>query len=65
MPIPVFTYLALINETGIYPALKNGLLQKILSRVEYKKKICTPHMHNVVQNNMSSNFQIILTCARI
>ena len=27
-----------------------GLLRKILSRVVYKKDICTPHMHNVVQN---------------
>ena len=38
-----------------YPALKNELLRKSLSRVGYIKDIFTPHMHNVVQNNTSSS----------
>ena len=54
--IPVFLLIyTLKNGAGTFPALKNELLQKILSRVGYKKDNCTPHMHNVVQNNMSSS----------
>ena len=45
--------LLLKMKTGFYPALKNGLLQKLLSRVGHKKDNCTPHMHNVVQNNLT------------
>ena len=50
-----FTYSALKNGTGTYPALANGFLGKSIFRVGYKKKIFTPHSHNVVQNNMSSS----------
>ena len=34
---------------------KNELLWKILSMVGYKKDICNPHMHNGVQNYISSS----------
>ena len=50
-----FTYSALKKGTETYPALKNELLRKSLSRVGYIKDIFTPHMHNVVQNNTSSS----------
>ena len=44
--------LMLLNKIEL--ELKNGLLWKIVSGVVYKKDIWTPHMHNVVQNKMSS-----------
>ena len=55
--MPIFLLILLLTiGTGTYPALKNELLRKILSRVGYKKDICTPQMHNVVENYMSSSF---------
>ena len=50
-----FTYPALKHGTGTYPAVKNGSLRKIVSRVGHIKDICTPPMHNVVQNYKSSS----------
>ena len=49
MLMSFFSYTALKMELELI-LLKNELLRKNLSRVEYKKDICTPHMNNAVQN---------------